>query len=197
VDRKCVVVLLYHRQHTHSATTEKRNLRQRHSNHQKINLLLQELMHFLLTCAAVPLARERTIWITGARDNVPSVFLGLGRFARGCSVCDNIHAHGFGHAGDCEGTLASPHFPLMHCSMEEQEGHWASGRVSTVVRNWKCCPIVGMAEKERLLVRDGKGLGGVARRIDAGTKNVGTSKLIVGLRRCWRLTWTLHRMYSR
>lgn len=56
-------------------------LRQRHSNDQQINLLLQEFVYFRFTCPAVPRARERTVWVTGPRDDVTIIFLRFGRVA--------------------------------------------------------------------------------------------------------------------
>jgi hypothetical protein len=98
-------------------------LRQWHGDYQDIDFLLQELVHFLLTRAAVPCARERALWVAGPRHDVTVVFLGFGRFAGRCCICDHVHSHGCRDAGHCRCVLAlNSHVPWCTTRWKEREG---------------------------------------------------------------------------
>jgi hypothetical protein len=105
---------------------------QRHSNDEKIELLLQELVHVVFAGAAVPRAGEGAVWVAGAGHNVTVIAFGFRGFAgRGC-VREDVHAHGFCHAGDCGGVV-SDYILKVECAREVWEGRWAARGCSGIV----------------------------------------------------------------
>lgn len=74
-----------------------RNVRQRHTDNQQVNLLLQEVVQVLLRRPAVPRAGQTAIRVPCAGDNEALIPLRLGRLARTRRVRNHIHPHRLRH----------------------------------------------------------------------------------------------------